>query len=41
MPGNDSLRRVKDYVGGMPSLPTTVSKVLEVCNNPKTSPIDL
>jgi HD-like signal output (HDOD) protein len=25
----------------MPSLPTTVSKVLEVCNNPKTSPIDL
>ncbi len=25
----------------MPSLPTTVGKVLEVCNNPKTSPIDL
>jgi HD-like signal output (HDOD) protein len=25
----------------MPSLPTTVAKVLEVCNNPKTSPIDL
>jgi putative nucleotidyltransferase with HDIG domain len=25
----------------MPSLPVTVSKVLEVCNNPKTSPIDL
>jgi len=25
----------------MPSLPTTVSKVLEVCNSPKTSPADL
>jgi putative nucleotidyltransferase with HDIG domain len=41
MPNNDSARRVRDYVVGMPSLPTTVSKVLEVCNNPKTSPIDL
>ncbi|HUW40951.1 MAG TPA: HDOD domain-containing protein [Rectinemataceae bacterium] len=37
----DNLRRVRDYIGGMPSLPTTVGKVLEVCNNPKTSPIDL
>jgi putative nucleotidyltransferase with HDIG domain len=25
----------------MPSLPTTVTKVLEVCNNPQTSPADL
>jgi len=41
MSNNDSARRVRDYVVGMPSLPTTVSKVLEVCNNPKTSPIDL
>src|SRR5512141_2284514 len=41
MPSNDSAKRVRDYVVGMPSLPTTVSKVLEVCNNPKTSPIDL
>jgi len=41
MPDNDSARRVREYVGGMPSLPTTVSKVLEVCNNPKASPIDL
>jgi len=41
MANSDSERRVRDYVGGMPSLPTTVSKVLEVCNNPKTSPIDL
>ena len=37
----DNLGRVREYVGGMPSLPTTVAKVLEVCNNPKTSPIDL
>jgi putative nucleotidyltransferase with HDIG domain len=41
MPNSDSARRVRDYVVGMPSLPTTVSKILEVCNNPKTSPIDL
>jgi HD-like signal output (HDOD) protein len=41
MADEDSARRVRDYVGSMPSLPTTVSKVLEVCNNPKTSPIDL
>jgi HD-like signal output (HDOD) protein len=41
MPDSDSARRVREYVGGMPSLPTTVSKVLEVCNNPKASPIDL
>jgi len=41
MPDSDAARRVREYVGGMPSLPTTVSKVLEVCNNPKTSPIDL
>jgi HD-like signal output (HDOD) protein len=41
MTDGDSARRVRDYVGSMPSLPTTVSKVLEVCNNPKTSPIDL
>jgi HD-like signal output (HDOD) protein len=37
----EGARRVREYVGGMPSLPTTVSKVLEVCNNPKASPIDL
>jgi len=41
MPDSDGARRVREYVGTMPSLPTTVSKVLEVCNNPKTSPIDL
>ena len=41
MADSDSARLVREYVGSMPSLPTTVSKVLEVCNNPKTSPIDL
>ncbi len=41
MPGTSNLLKVRDYIGSMPSLPTTVSKVLEVCNNPKTSPIDL
>jgi HD-like signal output (HDOD) protein len=41
MAETESLGRIREYVGGMPSLPTTVSKVLEVCNNPKTSPIDL
>lgn len=37
----DNARLVRDYVVGMPSLPTTVSKILEVCNNPRTSPSDL
>lgn len=41
MAENVNLRRVSNYIGSMPSLPTTVSKVLEVCNNPKASPIDL
>lgn len=37
----DNIGRIQTYVGSMASLPVTVSKVLEVCNNPKTSPIDL
>ncbi len=41
MAGSDNLRKIRDYIMGMPSLPTTVSKVMEVCNNPKTSPLDL
>ncbi len=41
MAASDNLKRVTNYVGSMPSLPTTVSKVLEVCNSPKTSPADL
>jgi len=35
------LRVIQSYVGKMPPLPVTVSKVLEICNNPKTSPVDL
>ncbi|MCX7025104.1 MAG: HDOD domain-containing protein [Spirochaetes bacterium] len=41
MAGSDNIRRIRDYIISMPSLPTTVSKVLEVCNNPRTSPLDL
>jgi putative nucleotidyltransferase with HDIG domain len=39
--GDRNLERVKTYINSMPSLPTTVSKVLEICNNPRTSPMDL
>ena len=34
-------KALKDYLTKIPSLPTSVTKVLEVCNNPKTSPSDL
>jgi putative nucleotidyltransferase with HDIG domain len=37
----DISRKIEEYIGNMPSLPTTVAKVLEVCNNPQTSPADL
>jgi putative nucleotidyltransferase with HDIG domain len=33
--------KLDDYIKNMPSLPITVAKVLEVCNNPQTSPADL
>ena len=29
------------YINKMPSLPTTVTKIMEICNNPTTSPADL
>jgi HD-like signal output (HDOD) protein len=32
---------LKEYIKNMPSLPTSVTKVLEICNNPQTSPTDL
>lgn len=35
------LRLIQDYISRMPSLSTTVTKVLEICNNPVTSPNDL
>jgi putative nucleotidyltransferase with HDIG domain len=32
---------MKSYIERMPSLPTTVAKILQICNDPKTSPTDL
>ena len=32
---------LRDYIKTMPSLPTSLTKVLEICNNPHTSPADL
>jgi len=33
--------RIKTYIDKMPSLPITVSKIMEICNDPNTSPADL
>lgn len=41
MESSKDLARVQTYIGKMPALPVTVSKVVEVCNRPGTSPIDL
>jgi putative nucleotidyltransferase with HDIG domain len=41
MPESNNVRKIKNYISSMPSLPTTVAKVMEICNNPKTSPTDL
>jgi putative nucleotidyltransferase with HDIG domain len=38
---SDITGKIGEYIKTMPSLPTTVTKVLEVCNNPQTSPADL
>ncbi len=35
------LKQIASYINKMPSLPTSVSKVVEICNNPNTSPADL
>ena len=32
---------LREYIKSIPSLPTSVTKVLEICNNPHTSPADL
>jgi putative nucleotidyltransferase with HDIG domain len=34
-------KKVKEYINSMPSLPTSVTKILEICNNIQTSPADL
>jgi HD-like signal output (HDOD) protein len=36
-----TLKIIKAYVSRMPPLPVTVSKILQICNDPKTSPVDL
>lgn len=41
MAPNDQLVRVKKHIAKMPSLPTSVTKIMEICNNPTTSPADL
>lgn len=35
------LKQLRNYISRMPSLSTTVTKVLEICNNPATSPNEL
>jgi len=35
------VKKIQGYIDRMPSLSTTVTKVLEVCNSPNTSPNDL
>ncbi|GHV71861.1 phosphohydrolase [Spirochaetia bacterium] len=37
----EAVKSIEGYIKNMPSLPTSVSKVLEVCNNQDTSPADL
>ncbi len=38
---NNFLKRIRVYIARMPSLSTTVTKVLETCNDPYASPNDL
>lgn len=41
MSSEEKIIKIKNYISKMPSLPITVTKILEVCNNPKASPVDL
>jgi putative nucleotidyltransferase with HDIG domain len=41
MPEKNLLPAIKAYIDKMPSLPTAVTKILDICNDPKTSPADL
>src|SRR3974390_494760 len=36
-----TLAAIQAYISKMPSLPITVSKILQIANDPKTSPADL
>ena len=37
----ENLKKVSSYISKLPALPVTISKVLEIANNPATSPVDL
>ena len=41
MDGQQNLKKVEVYISKMPSLPVTVTKIMEIANNPKASPADL
>lgn len=41
MKGKILINDLESYINKMPSLPVTMTKVLEICNDPKTSPVDL
>lgn len=41
MSTSEQMTAIKKYISRMPSLPTSVTKILEICNNPTTSPADL
>ena len=38
---DDFNKKIEEYIKNMPSLPTSVVKVMELCNNPQVSPADL
>ena len=38
---DDISEKIREYIAKMPSLPTSVTKVLELCNDPQVSPYDL
>ena len=41
MSSEEKIIKIRNYISKMPPLPVTVTKILDVCNNPKTSPVDL
>ncbi|MDR1932349.1 MAG: HDOD domain-containing protein [Spirochaetales bacterium] len=41
MNAEENLAKVSAYISRIPALPVTVSKILEIANNPATSPVDL
>ncbi len=38
---DNKLKKIQQYISKMPSLPTSVAKVVEICDRPTTSPNDL